>query len=126
MKYYITTPIYYVNAAPHIGHAYTTIVADLLRRFKRMQGYEAFVTTGSDEHGINVERAAERARKSPLEFCDVIAAEFAKEWTLIFSSGPAARNTLKSSRISSSGAAGTATYTRARTRANTASSTTCT
>jgi len=80
MKYYITTPIYYVNAAPHIGHAYTTIVADLLRRFKRMQGYEAFVTTGSDEHGVNVERAAERAKKSPREFCDVIAAEFAKEW----------------------------------------------
>jgi methionyl-tRNA synthetase len=80
MKYYITTPIYYVNAAPHIGHAYTTIVADLLRRFKRMQGYEAFVTTGSDEHGVNVERAAERAKKSPREFCDVIAAEFANEW----------------------------------------------
>jgi methionyl-tRNA synthetase len=80
MKYYITTPIYYVNAAPHIGHAYTTIVADLLRRFKRMQGYEAFVTTGSDEHGVNVERAAERAGKSPKEFCDVIAAEFKKEW----------------------------------------------
>jgi methionyl-tRNA synthetase len=80
MKYYITTPIYYVNAAPHIGHAYTTIVADLLRRFKRMQRYEAFVTTGSDEHGVNVERAAERAKKSPREFCDVIAAEFANEW----------------------------------------------
>ena len=80
MKYYITTPIYYVNAAPHIGHAYTTIVADLLRRFKRMQGYEAFVTTGSDEHGVNVERAALRVGKSTLEFCDVIAAEFKKEW----------------------------------------------
>jgi len=80
MKYYITTPIYYVNAAPHIGHAYTTIVADLLRRFKRMQGYEAFVTTGSDEHGVNVERAAQRAGKSSKEFCDVIAAEFKKEW----------------------------------------------
>ncbi|HLK48413.1 MAG TPA: methionine--tRNA ligase [Bryobacteraceae bacterium] len=80
MKYYITTPIYYVNAAPHIGHAYTTIVADLWKRFKRMQGYEAFITTGSDEHGVNVERAAERTGKSPREFCDVIAAEFAKEW----------------------------------------------
>ena len=80
MKYYITTPIYYVNAAPHIGHAYTTIVADLLKRFKRMQGYEAFLTTGSDEHGVNVERAAQRTKKSPREFCDVISAEFAKEW----------------------------------------------
>ena len=75
-KYYLTTPIYYVNAAPHIGHAYTTIVADLIKRFKRMQGYEAVLTTGSDEHGVNVERAAERAGKTPKEFCDVIAAEF--------------------------------------------------
>ena len=83
MKYYLTTPIYYVNAAPHIGHAYTTIVADLIRRFKRMQGYEAFVTSGSDEHGVNVERAAQRAGKTPKEFCDVIAAEFARQWQLL-------------------------------------------
>ncbi len=83
MKYYLTTPIYYVNAAPHIGHAYTTIVADLIKRYKRMQGYEAVLTTGSDEHGINVERAAQRAGKSPLEFCDVIAAEFQKQWQLL-------------------------------------------
>jgi methionyl-tRNA synthetase len=80
MKYYLTTPIYYVNAAPHIGHAYTTIVADLIKRFKRMQGYDARLTTGSDEHGVNVERAAERAGKSPKEFCDAIAAEFARQW----------------------------------------------
>jgi methionyl-tRNA synthetase len=80
MKYYLTTPIYYVNAAPHIGHAYTTMVADLIKRFKRMQGYEAFATTGSDEHGVNVERSAERAGKSPKEFCDVVAAEFARQW----------------------------------------------
>jgi methionyl-tRNA synthetase len=81
MKYYLTTPIYYVNAAPHIGHAYTTIVADLIKRFKRMQGFEPVVlTTGSDEHGVNVERAAERTGKSPKEFCDVIAAEFRNQW----------------------------------------------
>ena len=80
MKYYLTTPIYYVNAAPHIGHAYTTIVADMIKRFKRMQGYEAVLTTGSDEHGVNVERAAERAGKTPREFCDVIAAEFERQW----------------------------------------------
>ncbi len=80
MKYYLTTPIYYVNAAPHIGHAYTTIVADLVKRFKRMQGYEAVLTTGSDEHGVNVERAAERAGKTPKEFCDLIAREFENEW----------------------------------------------
>jgi len=83
MKYYLTTPIYYVNAAPHIGHAYTTIVADLWKRFKHMQGYEAVLTTGSDEHGVNVERAAERAGKTPKEFCDVIAAEFERQWQLL-------------------------------------------
>ena len=83
MKYYITTPIYYVNAAPHIGHAYTTIVADAIRRFKRMQGYEAFLTTGSDEHGVNVERAAERAGKTPKEFCDAISAEFERQWQML-------------------------------------------
>jgi len=82
-KYYLTTPIYYVNAAPHIGHAYTTIVADLIKRFKRMQGYEAVLTTGSDEHGVNVERAAQRAGKTPKEFCDVIAAEFQRQWQLL-------------------------------------------
>jgi methionyl-tRNA synthetase len=83
MKYYLTTPIYYVNAAPHIGHAYTTIVADLLKRFKRMQGYQAVLTTGSDEHGVNVERAAERAGKTPKAFCDVISAEFARQWKML-------------------------------------------
>ena len=83
MKYYLTTPIYYVNAAPHIGHAYTTIVADLVKRFKRMQGYEPVLTTGSDEHGVNVERAAQRAGKTPQEFCDAIAAEFEKQWQLL-------------------------------------------
>ena len=84
MKYYLTTPIYYVNAAPHIGHAYTTIVTDLIKRFKRMQGYEPVVlTTGSDEHGVNVERAAQRNGKTPKEHCDVIAAVFEKQWKLL-------------------------------------------
>jgi methionyl-tRNA synthetase len=82
-KYYITTPIYYVNAAPHIGHAYTTMVADMLKRYKRMQGFDARITTGSDEHGVNVERSAERVGKSTKEFCDVIAAEFSKQWELL-------------------------------------------
>jgi methionyl-tRNA synthetase len=82
-KYYLTTPIYYVNAAPHIGHAYTTIVTDLIKRFKRMQGYHAVLTTGSDEHGVNVERAAERAGKTPKEFCDVIAREFQRQWEVL-------------------------------------------
>ena len=83
MKYYLTTPIYYVNAAPHIGHAYTTIVADLVKRFKRMQGYDAVLTTGSDEHGVNVERAAQRGGKTPKEFCDAIAGEFERQWQLL-------------------------------------------
>jgi methionyl-tRNA synthetase len=83
MKYYLTTPIYYVNAAPHIGHAYTTIVADLYKRFKGMQGYHAVLTTGSDEHGVNVERSAERAGKSPREFTDAVAAEFERQWHML-------------------------------------------
>jgi methionyl-tRNA synthetase len=82
-KYYLTTPIYYVNAAPHIGHAYTTIVADLIKRLKRMQGYDAVLTTGSDEHGVNVERAAQRIGKTPMEFCDVISAEFRRQWQML-------------------------------------------
>jgi methionyl-tRNA synthetase len=79
-KFYLTTPIYYVNAAPHIGHAYTTIVADLIKRFRTMQGYRAVLTTGSDEHGVNVERAAVRMGKSPKEYTDVIAEEFRTQW----------------------------------------------
>ena len=83
MKYYLTTPFYYVIAAPHIGHAYTTIVADLYKRFKGMQGYHAVLTTGSDEHGVNVERSAERAGKSPREFTDAVAAEFERQWKML-------------------------------------------
>jgi len=80
MKYYLTTPIYYVNAAPHLGHTYTTIVADVIRRFKRMQGYEAILTTGTDEHGSKIENAAKAAGKSPQEFTDIISAEFREQW----------------------------------------------
>ena len=80
MKYYLTTPIYYTNGTPHIGHTYSTIVADLIRRFKRMQGYEAILTTGADEHGVNVERSAKSAGKTPQEFTDIISAEFRHLW----------------------------------------------
>ena len=83
MKYYLTTPIYYVNAAPHIGHAYTTIAADAIKRLKRMQGYEVVLTTGTDEHGQKIERAAAAAGKSPQEFTDVIAAEFRRQWEIL-------------------------------------------
>ncbi len=55
-KYYITTPIYYVNGAPHIGHAYTSIAADVMARFKRLDGYDVFFLTGTDEHGQKVSR----------------------------------------------------------------------
>ncbi|MCX6625218.1 MAG: methionine--tRNA ligase, partial [Acidobacteria bacterium] len=79
-KYYLTTPIYYVNAAPHIGHAYTTIAADTIRRFKTMQGYEAVLTTGTDEHGQKVERSARGAGKTPQEFTDIISNEFREQW----------------------------------------------
>jgi methionyl-tRNA synthetase len=80
MKYYITTPIYYVNAAPHIGHTYTTIAADIIKRLKTMQGYEAYLTTGTDEHGQKIERAAKAAGKTPQEFTAVIAEEFRQQW----------------------------------------------
>jgi methionyl-tRNA synthetase len=81
MKYYLTTPIYYVNAAPHIGHTYTTIAADVIKRFKRMQGFDPVVlTTGSDEHGQKVERAAKAAGKQPEEFTKAVAEEFRKQW----------------------------------------------
>jgi methionyl-tRNA synthetase len=79
-KYYLTTPIYYVNAPPHIGHAYTTIAADAIRRFKRMQGYDAVLTTGTDEHGQKIERAAQKTGKTPREFTDAVAAEFRRQW----------------------------------------------
>lgn len=79
-KYYLTTPIYYVNAAPHIGHAYTTIAADTIRRFKTMQGYEAVLTTGTDEHGQKVERSAHNAGQTPQQFTDVVSREFREQW----------------------------------------------
>src|SRR5579872_3983978 len=83
MKYYLTTPIYYTNAAPHIGHAYTTIAADTIKRLKQMQGYHAVLTTGSDEHGVNVERAAEAQGKTAQEYTDVISEEFREQWKIL-------------------------------------------
>ena len=81
MKYYLTTPIYYVNAAPHLGTAYTTFVADLIKRFKKMEGFEPVViTTGSDEHSRNVERAAQAANLSPEDYSARMAAEFVSQW----------------------------------------------
>ena len=79
-KYYLTTPIYYVNAAPHIGHTYTTLVADTIKRLKRLEGVEAYLVTGSDEHGQKIERAAAKMGKTPQEYTDIIAAEFEQTW----------------------------------------------
>ncbi len=75
-KFYITTPIFYVNARPHLGHAYTTILCDAVARRKRMLGVDTFLLTGTDEHGVNVERAARAAGREPKAFADEIAAEF--------------------------------------------------
>jgi methionyl-tRNA synthetase len=83
MKYYLTTPIYYVNAAPHIGHAYTTIAADTIKRLKRMQGYDVVLASGTDEHGQKIERAAAAAGKTPQQFTDVISAEFRRQWEIL-------------------------------------------
>ena len=79
-KYYLTTPIYYVNAAPHIGHAYTTIAAETIARLKRMHGYDVVLTTGTDEHGTKVERAAKAQGKTPNEFVDLISNVFREQW----------------------------------------------
>ncbi len=80
MAYYITTPIYYVNAEPHIGHAYTTVVADVLARFHRLQGEEVRFQTGTDEHGDKVLDAAAAAGLPVKEFVDRISARFRQSW----------------------------------------------
>ncbi|MBZ5660616.1 MAG: methionine--tRNA ligase [Acidobacteriia bacterium] len=79
-KYYLTTPLYYTNGLPHIGHTYSTIVADVIRRFKRMRGYDVTMTTGADEHGVNVERSAKKAGMSPQEFSTAIAVQWKQIW----------------------------------------------
>ena len=78
--FYITTPIYYVNDAPHIGHAYTTIAADLLARFHRLAGHDTYFLTGTDEHGSKVAEAARLAGLSPQAYCDRIVGKFADTW----------------------------------------------
>jgi methionyl-tRNA synthetase len=79
-KFYITTPIYYVNAHPHIGHAYTTLTCDTIARRQRLLGAETFFLTGTDEHGQKIERAAQAAGKTPQEYSDQISAEFRELW----------------------------------------------
>lgn len=82
-KFYITTPIYYVNANPHIGHAYTTIAADCLARYYRKQGTDVYFLTGTDEHGQKIEKAAEQLKLSPKEFTDRISPKFRELWQIL-------------------------------------------
>ena len=75
-NYYITTPIYYPSGKPHMGHAYSSIIADFFARFKRMQGGDVFFLTGTDEHGQKIQRAAEKDGSDPLSFCNKISKNF--------------------------------------------------
>ncbi|EAH6426455.1 methionine--tRNA ligase [Campylobacter coli] len=77
---YLTTPIYYVNDVPHLGHAYTTIIVDTLARFYRLQGHETRLLTGTDEHGQKIEQAAKIRNSTPKEYADKISSEFKKLW----------------------------------------------
>ena len=79
-KYYLTTPLYYTNGLPHIGHTYSTMVADVIRRYKRMRGFSVVMTTGADEHGVNVERSAKKAGKTPQDFSTEITAQWRRLW----------------------------------------------
>ena len=79
-KFYVTTPIYYVNGPPHIGHAYTTIAADTIARYKKNMGYDVFFATGTDEHGQKIAKAAQEAKCAPQEFVDKIVDKFKGLW----------------------------------------------
>jgi len=81
-KYYLTTPIYYVNSAPHLGTTYCTLAADTIRRYQAMLGKETLLVTGSDEHSQNVERAARKKGQTPLDFSTELSSEFQREWDL--------------------------------------------
>tara|TARA_B100001109_G_scaffold80629_1_gene65856 strand:+ start:682 stop:2157 length:1476 start_codon:yes stop_codon:yes gene_type:complete len=79
-KYFLTTPIYYVNDKPHIGHAYTTILADTISRYRKLVGDTSFFLTGLDEHGLKVQQAAEKNSKSPQDHCDGMTPAFLNLW----------------------------------------------
>src|SRR5580693_4825542 len=82
-KYYLTTPIYYANSRPHVGSAYTTIVCDVIARYKRMCGYDVAYLTGTDEHGVNIERAAEKQGITPQQLVDKNEKIFRELWKLL-------------------------------------------
>src|SRR3972149_10201419 len=79
-RFYVTTPIYYVNDVPHIGHAYTTIAADVIARFRRLRGEDVFFLTGTDEHGQKIERAAQASGIEPIELADRVVLRFKNLW----------------------------------------------
>ena len=79
-RYYLSTPIYYVNARPHLGHAYSTIACDAIARRKRALGIETWFLTGTDEHGQKIERSAALAERTPEEFATAISSEFRGLW----------------------------------------------
>ncbi|MGH7889527.1 MAG: class I tRNA ligase family protein, partial [Thermodesulfobacteriota bacterium] len=79
-EFYITTPIYYVNDVPHIGHAYTTIAADVIARFRRLCGDHTFFLTGTDEHGQKIERTAKNSGEEPIELADRVVLRFQNLW----------------------------------------------
>ena len=82
-KFYVTTPIYYVNDVPHIGHAYTTIAADTVARFHRLRGYDVFFLTGTDEHGLKIQKSAEEKGVSPKELADRNSGNFKRLWEFL-------------------------------------------
>jgi len=79
-KFYVTSPIYYPNDIPHIGHAYTTIACDVLARWQKLQGKKVFFLTGTDDHGKKIQKTAEEAKKTPKEFVDSVVPEFKDAW----------------------------------------------
>ena len=75
-NFFISTPIYYPSAKPHMGHAYSSIIADVFARFKRLDGFNVHFVTGTDEHGLKIQRAAEQNKMQPIDFCNKISKTF--------------------------------------------------
>ncbi len=82
-KFYITTPIYYINDVPHLGHAYTTIMADVIKRYKQLMGFDAFFLTGTDEHGQKIEESAEKQGITPQQLADNVVVRFKELWKVL-------------------------------------------
>ena len=120
-SFYITTPIYYVNDIPHIGHAYTTIACDVMSRYKRMKGCSVYFLTGTDEHGQKIQQAAQAQNITPQELTDRIHLNFRNLWgTLNISNNDFIRTTSRQCRQFSASSWHRATSTRANTQGITA------